>query len=103
MLHGTHEAKGCCYNSHATTGDGVPTSKCQSRFEDWKLQLRKDCEIKDKIIAFDAIGESVLTLLWRSGVAPSVSAIIGCAPEALTWGKGRFEIENPKIPFSVSE
>lgn len=36
-------------------------------FDVWKLQLGKDCEREDKLIAFNALSDSVLLLLWQSG------------------------------------
>lgn len=45
-------------------------------FESWKSQLRKDCELEGKIIAFDALGNSVLRLLWEQGLEPSVKGIL---------------------------
>lgn len=47
----------------------------------WKMQLRKDCEAQDKLLAFNALGDSVLVTLWQSGIAPNVKAIADGAPE----------------------
>lgn len=44
-------------------------------YEVWKVRFRKDCEIEDKLFAFDSLGEFALKLLWESGVAPTVRAI----------------------------
>jgi hypothetical protein len=49
-------------------------------FDAWKLQLRKDCELQDKLVAFDALGDYVLRLLWESGVTPSVDGILEFSP-----------------------
>lgn len=57
----------------AGNGNG---SKSLITFDSWKTQLRKDCELQDKLIAFDALGESVLRLLWAQGLDPSVKSII---------------------------
>lgn len=46
-------------------------------YEAWKLQLRKDCENEDKLLAFHNLGEYALKLLWKSGLAPTVQAIVG--------------------------
>lgn len=46
-------------------------------YEMWKIQLRKDCEIEDKLLAFDSLGEYTLKLLWKNGLAPTVRAIVG--------------------------
>jgi hypothetical protein len=40
------------------------------------MQLRKDCELQDKLLAFQALGDYVLQLLWQRGCDPSVRAII---------------------------
>ena len=42
----------------------------------WKVQLRKDCELKGKLFAFDGLGEYALKLLWGDGIDPSVEAIV---------------------------
>lgn len=44
-------------------------------FEIWKLQLRKDCELRDKLLAFDNMGDYALRLLWEHGLNPTVEAI----------------------------
>ena len=44
-------------------------------FDVWKLHFRKDCELQNKMIAFNALGEDVLRVLWQSGLEPSVSAL----------------------------
>lgn len=46
-------------------------------FDDWKLQLRKDCELEGKLFAFNAMGEYALKLLWEDDIDPSVKAIVG--------------------------
>jgi len=43
----------------------------------WRIQFRKDCEIEDKLFAFDSLGEFTLKLLWENGYAPTVRAIAG--------------------------
>lgn len=53
-------------------GDGKPPLT----FETWKTQLRSDCEVQDKLLAFEALGDYVLQLLWQRGCDPSVRAII---------------------------
>jgi hypothetical protein len=42
----------------------------------WTWQLRKDCERQDKLIAFNALGDFVITLLWERGLDPTVNAIV---------------------------
>jgi len=54
-----------------------PTSSLP--YDDWKLQLRKDCELQGKLFAFDGIGEFTLKLLWKDGINPTVDGIIGNA------------------------
>jgi len=46
-------------------------------YEVWKIQFRKDCEIEDKLFAFDSFGEFTLKLLWENGFAPTVRSIAG--------------------------
>ena len=36
-------------------------------FDVWKLQLRKDCDLRDRLNAFEAMGDYVLSLLWNVG------------------------------------
>lgn len=48
-------------------------------YDVWKLQLRKDCEMRSKLAAFDSIGEYALRLLWESGIDPTVAAIVRSA------------------------
>ena len=44
-------------------------------FDAWKLHFRKDCELQNKLIAFNALGDDVLRILWQSGLEPSVTAL----------------------------
>lgn len=46
-------------------------------YELWKVQLRKDCEKEEKLLAFYSIGDYTLKMLWESGLAPTVQAIGG--------------------------
>ena len=50
-------------------------------FDVWKLQLHKDCELRDKLPAFNAIGNEVLRLLWETGLEPTVRAIVEDIPK----------------------
>lgn len=45
-------------------------------YDHWKLQLRRDCELKGKLFAFDGLGEYTLRLLWGDGLDPTVDAIV---------------------------
>lgn len=45
-------------------------------FDSWKQLLRRDCELRDKLVAFDALGDDVLRLLWEAGTEPSVNGIM---------------------------
>ena len=45
-------------------------------FDSWKSQLRKDCELEEKILAFDSLGDYVLRLFWERGIDPTAAAII---------------------------
>jgi hypothetical protein len=53
----------------------------QISFDAWKLLLRKDCELEERLIAFDALGDTVLQLLWERGLNPTVQAIVDGAPQ----------------------
>lgn len=55
-------------------------------FDEWKTLLRKDCERQDHLRAFDALGDSVLHLLWESGIDPSCQAIIESASKEKSRG-----------------
>ena len=60
--------------------EGVPL-KARVAFDTWKALLRKDCELQGKLLAFDALGDYVLQLLWTRGLDPTVKAISECSPE----------------------
>ena len=45
-------------------------------FEIWKDQLRLDCEREQKLLAFEALPDNVLTLFWLQGLHPSIKAIV---------------------------
>lgn len=42
----------------------------------WKTRFRFDCELHGKLLAFDAMGDSILQLLWEVGLEPSVEGVI---------------------------
>lgn len=44
-------------------------------FEVWKLQLRKECELQGRLLAFDNMGDYALRLLWENGLDPTIEAI----------------------------
>lgn len=50
-------------------------------FEVWKLLLRHDCELSNKVRSFDALGDYVLQFLWERGIDPTVQAIIEDDPD----------------------
>lgn len=50
-------------------------------FATWKLHLRRDCELTDKLPAFNAMGDSVLQFLWERGLDPTVKAIVEDCPD----------------------
>ena len=52
------------------------SEKSELSFADWKELLRKDCEMRDKMVAFEALGDSVLQMFWESGLEPSVRALL---------------------------
>jgi hypothetical protein len=45
-------------------------------FRVWKQSLQNDCKKLDKLRAFEALPESVLELLWESGLEPTVKALV---------------------------
>jgi|307.fasta_scaffold199465_2 hypothetical protein len=45
-------------------------------FKDWKNGLRRDCELEDKLLAFNSLPEDALQVFWERGVAPTVQALI---------------------------
>ena len=45
-------------------------------FDVWKARLREDCQRKDKLVAFNNLGEECLRVLYESGTEPSVQGII---------------------------
>jgi len=44
-------------------------------FRDWMAALRADCQRKDKLMVFEALGQMVIELLWECGAKPSVEGI----------------------------
>jgi len=50
-------------------------------FVAWKQSLRKDCEHLDKLRPFEALPDSVLKLLWESGVEPNVKGLVESASD----------------------
>lgn len=50
-----------------------------TNFRLWKQYFREDCELHEKLDACAVLGDSVLRLLWQSGVSPTVQAVVeGC-------------------------
>ena len=45
-------------------------------FEVWAELFRKNCIGLGKLDGFEALGEDVLRTLWRSGLDPSVNAVV---------------------------
>jgi len=58
-----------------------PVVPASLSFDVWKFRLRQDCELRDKLPSFDAMGDFVLRFLWQRGVDPTVQAIIEDDPE----------------------
>lgn len=56
--------------------EAKPPQRATTPFDVWKLQLRQDCERRDKVRAFNAMGDYVLKLLWERGLDPTVQAIL---------------------------
>ena len=53
-----------------------PEVSASLSFDVWKSELRHDCELRDKLRSFDAMGDYVLRFLWERGLDPTVQAII---------------------------
>lgn len=70
--------------------DGQEAAKPVIPFEAWRLQLRKDCELQDKLVAFQALGDCVLEILWRRGLEPSVKGLLDGAAEQPPQSKNRY-------------
>ena len=64
----TRSWNACCQNCAMTN---------EQSYELWKIRFRKDCESEGKLPAFNSLGEYTLKLLWGSGLAPTVRAIVG--------------------------
>jgi hypothetical protein len=60
-----------------------------------KLMLRRDCEARQKLQAFEALSDSVLKLLWESGLDPTVQALIESATPG---GKSPTDTAKPQHP-----
>lgn len=45
-------------------------------FKDWKDGLRRDCELEDKLLAFNKLPDYALKVFWERGVKPTVQALI---------------------------
>jgi len=45
-------------------------------FETWSSRLRADCIARDRLEAFDGLGEYVLTILYEKSLDPTVEAIV---------------------------
>ncbi|MGE5110533.1 MAG: hypothetical protein ACM3JB_06740 [Acidobacteriaceae bacterium] len=52
-----------------------------SAFDVWKERLREDCARQDKLLAFNALGDFVLRVLWERGIAPNVEDIVSDAKD----------------------
>lgn len=45
-------------------------------FEDWKSQLRQNCDVQGKTSVFASLGDIVLRLFWERGIEPTPQAIV---------------------------
>ena len=63
-----------CYATRLNLENGAQGNGAS--FRTWKQQFREDCERHEKLNAFAILGDSVLKLLWESGVAPTVKAVV---------------------------
>jgi hypothetical protein len=72
--------------------DGKEARQPAIPFEVWRAELRKDCEGQDKLLAFQALGDSVLLILWERGVEPTVKALLDGNSEQP--GRGRNQLQS---------
>jgi hypothetical protein len=79
------------------TTDGKEASKPAIPFEVWRSHLRKDCESQDKLLAFQALGDSVLQIFWQRGIEPTVKALLDGNSERSTDGQISFSRTNQSI------
>lgn len=61
--------------------DEKEAAKPTISFEAWRLRLRRDCEVQERLLAFQALAIQVLEILWRRGVEPSVKGFLDGASE----------------------
>jgi hypothetical protein len=52
-------------------------------FDVWKRRLRRACEHRGHLGAFNAITDTVLQLFWKRGLDPTVKAIVSDGAELL--------------------
>lgn len=56
--------------------DGKESKKPELGFDVWKSLLQRDCEMQDKLLPFQALGDPVLQILRQSGMNPTVEALL---------------------------
>ena len=71
--HAVHDE---CYLAEITGKVAPKSDRCSFSFEKWKELLRKDCFVRGKERAFDALGEYALRFLYESGLEPTGEAIV---------------------------
>jgi hypothetical protein len=54
----------------------ITMSTVDLTYETWKFRFRQDCQLQDKMLAYNSFGEDCLKLLWETGTEPSVQGII---------------------------
>jgi hypothetical protein len=54
----------------------MTVSAMELTYEAWKLRLQQDCQLQDKMLAYNSFGDDCLKLLWETGTEPSVQGII---------------------------
>lgn len=54
----------------------MPTPNAVLSFEAWKDYLCSDCIRHEKLEAYNCLGDFILKLLYDSGIAPTVDAIL---------------------------
>lgn len=62
------------------TPDGKSPRPPRFAFDARKLLLRKDCELRANLFAFD-VQDHVLEVLWAAGIDPTVKAVLEYSAE----------------------
>ena len=50
--------------------------KRPSSFATWRQQFHDDCELHERPFAFGILGDTLLRMLWESGLDPTVESVL---------------------------